>query len=380
MDLSELKELVQDGRIGAITLDTSVFDAQGLKLESGSLKQLEQFRDGLTRFIISDIIKEEVLSHLNRKARDVKTSVESSLKQAKYYWQIQDSEIEDIKQSIFSGREPEDITSEQFNRFIEKTSLEIVEAQNYLVVNDLIQRYFKAEPPFSENGKKKSEFPDAIALMSLEEWAEENETEIIVVSSDKDWEGFCEVSERLHYCKELTDALELFQLSDSTEICKYLSRQYLEGNIDELKEDIWDALRSEVWSVYPKATSSFVFESEITDITIEKKTLILFESPDIIFRAVNYDDSKLTISSRSTVDIDVECNFSFSVYDATVGGNILNAQTSLEIEILITLLGDFKVVGSEFELDEIEVLFRTPLCIDFGEVEPDWGTENNDCL
>jgi hypothetical protein len=378
MELDELKQLVREGHFGAITLDTSIFDAHGLKLESGLLKQLEQFRDSSTQLIISEVVKEEVLSHLNKKAKEVKKNVDSSLKQAKEYWQTKDFEIENLGQLIFGGYEPHEITSERFNRFTEATSLEVIEAHNYLRVNDLIQKYFKAEPPFSENGKKKSEFPDAIALISLEQWAEENETEIVVVSLDKDWEGFCKVSERLHYCKELTDALELFQLSDSTEICRYLSRQYLEGNLDGVQEYVWDALTSEIWNIYPKASSSFVFESEITEIKIKKGKFILNETSGLIFRLVNSDNNKLTISSRASIDIDVECNFSFSVYDAAIGGNILNAQTSLDIEILITLLGDFKIVGTELEVDEVEIIIRTPVGIDFGEVEPDWGTETDD--
>ena len=71
--------------------------------------------------------------------------------------------------------------SERFHQFAEVTSLEIVEANNHVMVGDLIQKHFKAKPPFSETGKKKNEFPDAIALMSLETWANKNQTNIIVV-------------------------------------------------------------------------------------------------------------------------------------------------------------------------------------------------------
>jgi PIN domain len=79
------------------------------------------------------------------------------------------------------------------------------------MISDLIQKYFQAKPPFSETGKKKNEFPDAIALMSLETWANKNQTKIIVVTSDNDWKNFCKSSERLLAIDDFAGALGLFQ-------------------------------------------------------------------------------------------------------------------------------------------------------------------------
>jgi PIN domain len=174
MELDELKNLVRAGQFGAITLDTSIFDAQSLRLESGLLKQLEQFQDNSTKLILSEVVKEELLSHLTQKAREAQKELEKSLKQVRDYWRVEEPELEKIKKIVFDRREAQEIVSKRFNQFVELTSLEIVEVQNYVKIGDLIQKYFKAKPPFSETGKKKNEFPDAIALMSLETWANNN--------------------------------------------------------------------------------------------------------------------------------------------------------------------------------------------------------------
>ncbi len=108
------------------------------------------------------------------------------LLQAKNHWQVENEEIEDMKKIIFGGREAQEIASERFSQFAEVTSLKIVEAQDYVMIGNLIQKYFQAKQPFSETRKKKNEFPDAIALMSLETWANKNQTKIIVVTSDND--------------------------------------------------------------------------------------------------------------------------------------------------------------------------------------------------
>lgn len=384
MELNELKELVRMGEFGAISLDTSIFEAQGLKLESGLLKQLDQFLDSSTKLIISEVVKEEVLSHLTKKTKDAQRDIDKSLKDAKDYWQVEDSDIEDIKNSVFGGREPQKIASERFSQFIEATSLEIIEAQDYLIVSELIQKYFRAEPPFAENGKKKNEFPDAIALISLETWANKNQTKIIVVTSDNDWKNFCKCSERLYYSDDFAGVLGLFQKAD--DLCRHLSQQYENGVLEDVKQAVFNALNDNIYEmdIYPAANSSFNYEQEVTKINVNGFEFELLESPNIIFRPVNFDDDRLIVESKLSVDVNVECIFSFYVYDSLdkdyvrIGGYNVNTQANLEVEILITFAGDFKRVGAQVKVDEVEVEMKTPTSIDFGDIEPDWGDEDYD--
>ena len=386
MELDELKSLVRSGQFGAITLDTSIFDSQGLKLESGLLKQLEQFQDSSTKLIISEIVKEEVLSHLTERTKDAQKEIEKSLKQAKDYWQVENSEIESIKKTIFDGRDAQKIASERFSQFVNSTSLEIIEAQNYLIVSELIQRYFRARPPFSETGKKKNEFPDAIALISLEAWANKNQTKIIVVTSDNDWKNFCKDSDQLYSIDNFAEALGLFQLQDADDVCRYLSEKYEKGALENVKEAVFDALEHKIFDldICPEASSSFNYEEEVIGIHFNGVEFKLLAPPNIIFRPVNSDDDSLIVESRLSVDINVECDFSFSIYDSIdkdyvgMGGNSVDTQANLEVGVLITFIGDLNKVGAEVEVDAVEVEIETPVSVDFGDVEPDWGDEDYD--
>jgi predicted nucleic acid-binding protein len=385
MELYELKSLVRQGQFGAITIDTSVFDAQGLRLESGLLKQLEQFQDSSTKVIISEIVKEEVLSHITEKTKDAQSELEKSLKQAKDYWQVESSKIEDIKNLVFGELDVQEIVSERFSQFVKATSLEIIEAQNYLIVNDLIQKYFRAKPPFSKTGKKKNEFPDAIALMSLEAWAEKNRTKIIVVTSDNDWINFCNDSEKLYSCNDFAGALGLFQLQDADDICRYLSERYQKGSLEDVREAIIKALEYKIYDfdVYPEADSSFYYEGEVTDINLNGFEFKVLEAPNLIFRPVN-SDYGLIVESKLIVNVNIECNFLLSVYDSIdkdyvgMGGNNVNTQADLEIEVLITFVGNLDKVGSEVEVDYVEVEIPSQVSIDFGYIEPDWGDGDYD--
>lgn len=386
MELDELKNLVRMGQFRAITLDTSIFVAQRLKLESGLLKQLEQFRDSSTKLIISEVVKEEVLSHLTEKTKEAQREIEKSLRMAKDYWQVEDGEIEDIKKTVFGGYDAHKFASERFNQFLEATSLEIIEAQNYLMVSELIQKYFLAKPPFSEIGKKKNEFPDAIALMSLEAWANKNQTRVIVVTSDNDWKNFCKGSEQLCSNDDFAAALGLFQLQDADDVCKYLSEKYENGALEDVKEAVLNALEYKIpdLNIDPEAYSAFHYEAEDIDIKVNKFKFVLLEPPNIIFRPVNSDEDSLIVESILSVDVNVNCWFSFSVYDSIdqdyvgMGSNKLSTQANLEVEVLITFAGDVNKIGAEVEVVEVEVEIKTPPRIDFGDIEPDWSHEDDD--
>lgn len=106
--------------------------------------------------------------------------------------------------------------------------------------------------------------------------------------------------------------------------------------------------------------------------------------PNIIFRSFNFDDDSLTVESRLNVDVNVQCNFSFSAYDSIdkedvgIGGNTVSTQANLEVEVLITFVGDLSKIGAEVEIDDVEIEIKAPASIDFGFVEPDWGDGDDD--
>lgn len=97
-----------------------------------------------------------------------------------------------------------------------------------------------------------------------------------------------------------------------------------------------------------------------------------------IFRPVNSEDG-LIVESKLIVNVNIECNFLFSVYDSIdkdysgMGSSNVNTQVDLEVEVLITFVGELDKIGVEVEVDYVEVELQSPVSIDFGYIEPDWG-------
>lgn len=83
------------------------------------------------------------------------------------------------------------IAIDRYELFMEEIGIEIIETDKECT-SDLWDRYFSKKPPFSE--KKKSEFPDAMALLSILRYFKiknKDKNSIIIVSCDKDWEKYC---------------------------------------------------------------------------------------------------------------------------------------------------------------------------------------------
>ena len=220
MTTDEIKQGIERGEIKAITLDTSIFDQKQNGLEHGLLRQIEQFNDAITRIVFSDVVLREVESHLKKAASASQMSMKAALKVVGNSWQVPKETRKATFETYFGESSPEEIAKNRVREFVERTGAEIVEAGESVDVHELVERYFTARPPFAENGDKKSEFPDALALLSLERWAKDNGEIVLVVVRDGDWEAYCDTSERLVTINDLREALTLFQPQTAGNVCQ----------------------------------------------------------------------------------------------------------------------------------------------------------------
>jgi len=144
---------------GAISIDTSIFDEKGLRIESGLFKKLEQFKPTDIDIVLSDIVFQEVESHLKKKIAETHSSIEKCLRNSEAQLAISENDIAGVKELLLAMTVNETANS-RLKSFVENTGLIIIESEQYLNVKYLIESYFNAQPPFSPTGNKKAEFPD----------------------------------------------------------------------------------------------------------------------------------------------------------------------------------------------------------------------------
>lgn len=84
-----------------------------------------------------------------------------------------------------------------------------------------------------------------------------------------------------------------------------------------------------------------------------------------------------------SVDITIECNFYFTVWDSIddedvgIGANTINRQEKLDVTVLVTLIDESGNFDEDVEVDEVEIITRK-IKIDFDYIEPDWRDQNDD--
>lgn len=159
---------------GAISIDSNVFYRYGYKLKNSIISQLQQFKGGGIKVIQSDIVHRECLSHIIEKYESCEQSIRKSIREINKYSEENSDEIERVLGELAPLIEPHDKALTKLSSFYDDVGMEIIESNEHVKLESIVDMYFNFIPPFEKNEKnekKRYEFPDAIALKSLESWA-----------------------------------------------------------------------------------------------------------------------------------------------------------------------------------------------------------------
>jgi len=358
----------------AISVDAETVEHNAFHFDGGLLGQLKQFVDGPTEVVISIVVAAEVLKHLTEKTRSAKDGLEAAHKKAV------DFGLKKREEGAFGDPAPDDrvLAKKRLEQFFKEIGAHLLGADD-VPMRELLRMYFTQTPPFSVSGKKKAEFPDAIALLSLEAWAKANDKRILAVSGDKDWTAYADKSERIDVVLKLSDALAMLQehAEEASEIVqKLLADMQGEGH-EEMKAQFESRLRDEVsgygHAVSAEADSAYYVEGDEVELTLLDYALQGNEE-SYVFKVVQAGPGKIVARIDLELELHAEASFSLSVYDSVdkdytgMGSAEAATDETFDGAVLVTFQGDFHL--DNVEISAVE-LVDGPSSIDFGYVEPD---------
>lgn len=359
----QVARLISIGEIGAITLDTSVFDQHGDNLRNRVLLSLSQFNGTSTAVLFSDMVVSEVKAHITRKAAETVAAVQKELKEHRKVWGHEES-VEQLGSNAHLTHDPSHFADQEWQAFTSAVEAETLEARDLVDIGTLTERYFSNAPPFSGAGQKKAEFPDAIALLSLEAWARARGTKVIAISRDGDWESFAARSQYViclpnvpavldhfnreaHFIAERTIAY--LQLNDTNDIA-YAVEAFCDDMSVEIEADAnpygYEAtLQGGTLQYWELAGSPLVIEADEDEITfvVELSCKILFEATFDWFVYSGGDWHSVGHSTHETVERNYDLQFSITC--------------SPKIE-------------TEPDIHEVAVTSKPLTTVDFGHVDP----------
>jgi hypothetical protein len=379
--LNAARSKVLAGDVSALSIDTCIIDEKGKRLTDGVFKHLEQFKGNAFRLVFSEVTIKEVLSHISKDAEEAKQKMVSALRRVGFFWPLE-TDHKALAEKMLGDELPKAVALKQVNDFVTRCGAEIIDAKKSVDLSVVLSRYFNVQAPFETAGEKKSEFPDAISLLSLEAWATKHNTTILFVTKDKGCKRFCDESARLVAIDDLTDALELVQERNQQciNLCQSLEASIAAGNYPGLIDEIEDAIAYDFdidW--VPEADAAYYYDAEIQDVELISAR---FSGPagEPEFRAVDYRADMLVVQVEMEITVEATCNFSFSVRDGIdrdmlcIGGNKVRTKAETVVDVLLTFC---QLADQTPQVDRIELIsgYRT---IDFGTVEPDFGDPNSE--
>ncbi|EKD4046441.1 DUF4935 domain-containing protein [Vibrio parahaemolyticus] len=349
-----------------LLLDTSIFDAHGLKLESGLLGRLKQFKDEPTYIVIPDVVKNEVLQHLNQKILGTRRNLEKAIREASDHWFYEGSSLNSAKEILLKDENIENLAKERFLAFENSCDAWILESEQFVSVGELLGCYFSSKPPFSEKGRKKNEFPDAIALLAAERFAKQKRIRLYAVSRDNDWKNFCDHCETIDYYTDLADALNdlhmhTVPLTLKNDFCTLITRQDSSPLIDKIKAYINDHIESNC-TIDAYVTGEDALEGDVSSLELEVCDNEIGSDVDIV---EVFSSNHISFEISSTITVDITAEIDISTYNPSIDDyTVISQQDAATTEtITCTALVSLKVEGDDLDsaiLENIEVSFSAP--------------------
>jgi hypothetical protein len=244
-------------------------------------------------------------------------------------------------QSLFKRIEQSkflEIGMQVWERFLADAKVEVVSASK-VSAGDLLKSYFARKPPFSS--EKKTEFPDAISLLSLEEWCQDKGSQLYLISDDPDLKAWCAERAGMHHVESLKTFLDLYNRAEEklTQLALSLferEERFFVSGIEEsfsectfVYDGDWDA---DVENV--KITSTRVDGIDV--IEVDEQHFILALEMEIRFEAdisgTDYNDSRWDSPYQTQVSCGEMYDVSFEV--------IYDIETETVIEMKDVLFND----------------------------------------
>lgn len=378
ISIEELKQAVVGGSVGAICIDTSAVERHQYGFESGVLAKMSQFSRADTLHLVLDIILYEMRAHLTAQADLVLTQVKNSLKPLGNAWGIDKIRRTEALKVLFGEHSGGARTKERLQEFLDASSATVLTCADYVGLPEVLSRFVETQPPFGNKEAKKHEFPDAIALLTLEGWAAKNSTSVVAVSGDADWKRFCAGSDRVYFVEDLAHALSAFQ-ADADDAAELFKSMLGDGKIEELDTILLEAIssQSDKIEIAFEAAANWYFEDELTHVAVSSKKPLAEQVND--FEVIEYEDNALVLQTSLQIDVTAQFVVSFQHWDSedreymAMGSTTVEKTETLDIDLIITVLFD----NGSATIDSVELL-PANTTMDFGQVVPDWMGDAGD--
>jgi len=328
-------------------LDTNVFESANFDLKKENIaKFFELCENYKIDIYIDETVKQEIKNRILKKSNEIAKNINN--KNLPYICNILEIEA--------SKKEFETKIANYLNTQIDKIFEKVKVIDNNININELLKLYFEQKAPFNVKNKK-CEFPDAIIMLSLKQYLNKEDKNIIIISHDDGIKQFC-LENNIEHIKFISDAL--------TKIYSYIESyifEFFETEKEKIKKEIEDYIKEEIDFII------YGYGPYYDNIEVDEYKIDNVEIKDINLTNVDKEKNAFTITCRSEINFIINTypypDFERAVHDSEddvwyVFGKLkttfsLTKEVELEFEIEITdkTSKNFEIcfIGREPEID-----------------------------
>lgn len=374
-------ELVDD-EVTFFSLDTDVIQSAGYNFEKGALNQLPRQLPRSMKLQLTEVVLKEIVGHRMEPVKEAAEKFQSSTASLQRLTALDFAPARAHVEQLNVLASAEQKFDSDVRQYVMQCHGEVLPLSD-IEPELLFTRYFAGRPPFGLKADKKSEFPDAAALLLLEQQADALKTKAIVVSKDAGWKGFAEQSEHLYCVGSLEDLAALFMATDAhAQAVKEKITAAVNDDNSALRTQLTEALREHIsdadWDTGELYSGSHRFEaekdsSELTSYTVNDDSLNVWK--------VDGEPGAWVVELTATVQADVVVDVQFFVWDSidreelSFGGDQLTFSTQVEVDAYLTCYEVQLDAAPETWEIEVEIGSAT-YGLDAAEVEFDWSGED----
>lgn len=335
--IEKLKAEIALDMYSAFTVDTNLFKKYAFKFEKTPLIEVGQ-RYPWIKQVMPSILRDEILKKFYE---DIKSAHKDSIdKLGRFPEVLHFSECVVKLEELDVKNYCEDTVTSYFDN-----ATEILDSSK-VNLTGILYDYFNSNPPF-DGGKKKAEFPDAIALNTLEEYARNNDINIIIISKDNDWINYCYSSSYLFAIESANDdilreCMFAFKNHEKAEIEIVEKFKTHVSNIDDhLNEQIKDCINEffdDFDNIHCDADSPMSHDLEYSHTEIK---YIDFKNSE--WSIIQKSHEKLHFQGLISVDVSFYADITLSVWDSIdkeyidIENKTISTDMTISIDISATL-------------------------------------------
>ncbi|WP_310646998.1 PIN domain-containing protein [Limnohabitans sp.] len=379
--LPSAQALLEDKSVGFFSIDTDVIQSHAYKFSAGALRALPLQRPAWLTIQQTEIVEREVHAHRMEPVSKVAKELNAAIAKLQRLSGLNFTPVSEQVKALDSESVTARNFSREFSAFVASLGGGVLPIAGPDLARQMFDRYFQEAAPFE--ARKKSEFPDAAALLTLENHAKATQKQGILISRDGGWTDFAKHSDWLYCVKSLDEFAALFKSTNpvAAGVTAKVSAE-LSNTASSLSTLVQAAVENHVAGAYWNADDVWTGFCHRVEAEVDQAHY-LGHSVDLTgigIWLVEHDPTICIIEVRATVQVSVDVNVEFFVYDTidheelNFGSLEVTRDHELEVDMFITLRGDLELAAVD-ELDPSIELAGGEYDVEVGEVEPDFDEE-----